>query len=122
MAGTVRPAYDERMRIFSRVVMWVGIVAAVAGLGFGLWGGFMVWQQYLALDALRSAPIDYPFAPLWAGGGLLLVGGYLAGLGTGLTSRAKAQAVEAGQPAQPLPPNRQDIPATDREPTPPPAG
>ena len=115
------------MRIFSRVIMWVGVIAAVAGLGFGLWGGFMAWQQYLALDALRSAPIDYPFTPLWAGAGLLLVGGFLAGLGTGLTSRARADKPPQLPPdaAAPLPPAERHPapqPGGDREPTPPPAG
>ena len=112
------------MRIFSRVIMWVGIVAAVAGLGFGLWGGFMAWQQYLALDALRSAPIEYPFTPLWAGAGLLLLGGFLAGLGTGLTTRGKKQepAAPTTPAAEPLPPAgyaETPAPAPDREPTPP---
>ena len=109
------------MRIFSRVIMWVGIIAAVAGLGFGLWGGFMAWQQYLALDALRSAPIEYPFTGLWAGAGLLLVGGFLAGLGTGLTSRAKPAKPDqlsagAAEPAEYRPAPQ---PSADREPTPP---
>lgn len=101
--------------------MWLGIIAAVAGLGFGLWGGFMVWQQYLALDALRSAPIEYPFTPLWAGAGLLLLGGFLAGLGTGLTTRNK-QPEPAPPAAESLPPAASEpapAPASDREPTPP---
>lgn len=104
--------------------MWLGVIAAVAGLGFGLWGGFMAWQQYLALDALRSAPIDYPFPALWAGAGLLLAGGFLAGMGVGLTSKSKKVEPAATAPATPapLPPASYDEaypPAPNREPTPP---
>ncbi len=76
-----------RMKIISKLTVWLGILLAIAGTVVGLWGGWIAYRQFLALDALRSAPTDKPAWQLFAAGLSLLLGGFLIGLGIGKTPK-----------------------------------
>ncbi len=71
------------MKIVSKITLWLGIIVLVAGVGVLIWGGTIALQQYLALDALKSAPTDNPLVQLSIAGVVLALGGFLAGLGVG---------------------------------------
>ena len=42
------------MKMPARILLILGAVALVAAIGVLFYGGFEVWRQFLALDALRS--------------------------------------------------------------------
>lgn len=71
------------MKIVSKITLWLGIIILVVGLGVGIWGSVISLQQYLALDALKSAPTDNPIIQLSLAAVALALGGFLAGLGLG---------------------------------------
>lgn len=77
------------MKIVSKITLWLGIIVLVVGLGVGIWGGVIALQQYLALDALKSAPTDNPIIQLSLAGLGLALGGFLAGLGLGTRPKSE---------------------------------
>lgn len=87
------------MRIVSLTTLWFGIIVAVAGIGVAIWGGWIAYWHYAALSTGRSAEFENPLVQLASGGAGLLLGGFLAGLGVGLT--AKHPKAEASTPAAP---------------------
>jgi hypothetical protein len=89
------------MRIVSLVTLWFGIIVAVAGIGVAIWGGWIAYWHYAALSTGRSAEFDNPLVQLASGGAGLLLGGFLAGLGVGLSS--KHPKPEASSPAPETP-------------------
>ena len=42
------------MKLPARIVLIVGLVILAGAIGVLSYGGFEVWRQFLALDALRS--------------------------------------------------------------------
>lgn len=110
------------MRFVSKATLWIGVLVALVGVGIWVWGGSIALQQYLALDALRSAPVDNPLVQFSIAGLALLLGGFLWGLGLGLSRRDKA-AGSTPPATTPLPPGnphaRDPVLPPDREPTPP---
>lgn len=82
------------MKIVSAATMWLGILVALIGVGASVWGGWIAYRQFLALDALRSAPADKPVLQLVVAAVALLLGGFLLGLGVGI--RPKAPVAAAG--------------------------
>ena len=85
------------MRIVSLVTLWFGIIVAIAEVGVAIWGGWIAYWHYATLSTGRSAEFDNPLVQLASGGAGLLLGGFLAGLGLGLTS--KHPKPEDAQPA-----------------------
>ena len=83
------------MRIVSAATMWLGILVALVGVGASVWGGWIAYRQFLALDALRSAPADKPVLQLVIAAVALLLGGFLLGLGVGIRPKP-AVATSAG--------------------------
>lgn len=75
------------MRIVSLVTLWFGVIVAVAGIGVAIWGGWIAYWHYAALSTGRSAEFENPLVQLASGGAGLLLGGFLAGLGVGLTAK-----------------------------------
>lgn len=87
------------MKIVSAATMWLGILVVIIGVGASVWGGWIAYRQFLALDALRSAPVDKPVLQLVVAAIALLAGGFLLGLGVGI--RPKAPAATAGSTPAP---------------------
>jgi fructose-specific phosphotransferase system IIC component len=75
------------MRIVSLATLWFGIIVGVAAIGVAIWGGWIAYWHYATLSTGRSAEFDNPLVQLAAGGAGLLLGGFLAGMGVGLTSK-----------------------------------
>jgi hypothetical protein len=71
------------MKVMSKVSVFVGLLLVVVGLVGAVWGGWIAYRQFLALDALRSAPTDKPVLQLLVAAVGLLLGGFLTGLGVG---------------------------------------
>lgn len=71
------------MKVMSKVSVFFGIGLVLAGIGCGIWAGWISYRQWLALDALRSADVQTATLPLLLAGVGLLLGGFLVGLGTG---------------------------------------
>jgi hypothetical protein len=71
------------MKVMSKVSVFVGLLLVAVGLIGAIWGGWIAYRQFLALDALRSAPADKPVLQLLVAAAGLLVGGFLVGLGVG---------------------------------------
>ena len=90
------------MKIISKVTLWLGIVLVLVGLGAGIWAGWIAYTQWLALNALRSAPVDTSTLQLLIGGAGLLIGGFLVGLGIGVTPKAPKTAAKAGTVEPPV--------------------
>ena len=86
------------MKVMSAISVAVGVVLALVGVGGMVWAGWISYRQWLALDALRSAEVQTATLPLLIGGALLLVGGFLLGLGLGRPRRVIAPA-EATPPS-----------------------
>lgn len=86
------------MRIVSQVTLWFGIIVAIAAIGVAIWGGWIAYWHYAALSTGRSAEFDNPLVQLASGGAGLLLGGFLAGLGVGLTSKHPKSPPEATSP------------------------
>lgn len=87
------------MRIVSLVTLWFGIVVGIAAIGVAIWGGWIAYWHYAALSTGRSAEFDNPLVQLASGGAGLLLGGFLAGLGVGLTSKHPKPEAGAASPA-----------------------
>ena len=65
------------------VSAFFGVLLVLAGLGGVIWGGWISYRQWLALDALRSADVQTATLPLAIGALCLLLGGFLTGLAVG---------------------------------------
>ena len=65
------------------VSAFLGFLLVLAGLGGVIWGGWISYRQWLALDALRSADVGTATLPLAIGAAGLLLGGFLLGLAVG---------------------------------------
>lgn len=72
-----------RMKVMSKVSVLLGTLLVLVGLVGAIWGGWIAYRQFLALDALRSAPADKPVLQLLVAALGLLLGGFLLGLGVG---------------------------------------
>lgn len=68
------------MKIVSRIVAILGILALLAGLGILIYGTFQVWQQYLAISADRSKEFVNPLPMSLLGTLVIAVGAFLFGL------------------------------------------
>ena len=71
----------------SMVSAFFGVLLVLAGLGGVIWGGWISYRQWLALDALRSADVQTATLPLLIGAAGLLLGGVLVGLAAGRPRR-----------------------------------
>lgn len=80
------------------VSAFFGVLLVLAGLGGVIWGGWISYRQWLALDALRSADVQTATLPLAIGAVGLLLGGFLVGLAVG---RPRKQLVAPVTPAVP---------------------
>jgi hypothetical protein len=68
------------MKIVSRIVAIIGILALVAGIGILGYGTFQIWQQYLAISADRSKSFVNPLPMSLLGTLVVAVGSFLIGL------------------------------------------
>jgi len=75
------------MKVMSTISVVVGVLALLGGVGVLIWGGWIAYWHYAALSTGRSAEFDNPLVQLASGGAGLLLGGFLAGLGLGMTSK-----------------------------------
>ena len=80
------------------VSAFFGVLLVLAGLGGVIWGGWISYRQWLALDALRSADVQTATLPLAVGALGLLLGGFLVGLAVG---RPRKQIVPVAVPTPP---------------------
>ena len=71
------------MKVMSKVSVLVGLLLILVGLVGAIWGGWISYRQWLALDALRSANVEPATLQLLVAGAGLLVGGFFLGLGLG---------------------------------------
>jgi hypothetical protein len=71
------------MKAMSVVSAFFGVLLVLAGLGSVIWGGWISYRQWLALQALRSADVQTATLPLAIGALGLLIGGFLVGLAVG---------------------------------------
>ncbi len=74
------------------VSAFFGVLLVLAGLGCVIWGGWISYRQWLALDALRSADVQTATLPLAIGAAGLLLGGFLLGLAVGRPRKQVAPA------------------------------
>ena len=81
------------------VSAFFGVLLVLAGLGGVIWGGWISYRQWLALDALRSADVQTATLPLAIGALALLLGGFLVGLAVG-----RPRKILAPLPVPPAPP------------------
>jgi hypothetical protein len=86
-----------RMRIISKLTVLLGVLLAFAGVIALIWAGWVSYQRFLALDALRSADVATIWVQMLAAGVGLPLGGFLIGLGVGKTPK-KAPADPATPP------------------------
>jgi hypothetical protein len=92
------------MKIISKVTLWLGVVLALVGLGAGIWAGWITYRQWLALDALRSANVETATIQMLVAGAGLLVGGFLLGLGIGVTPKTPKKTEPGTAAARPVEP------------------
>ncbi|MBN9106569.1 MAG: hypothetical protein J0I14_16380 [Propionibacteriaceae bacterium] len=92
------------MKIISKVTLWLGILLVVVGLGAAVWAGWISYTQWLALNALRSSPVDTATLQLLVGGAGLLIGGFLVGLGIGVTPKTPKMTEPGSAAARPVEP------------------
>lgn len=71
------------MRVMSKVSVVVGLLLVLVGLVCAVWGGWISYRQWLALDALRSATVEPATLQLLIAGAELLLGGFFTGPGVG---------------------------------------
>jgi len=72
------------MKVLPRILLILGAVALAGAIGVLAYGGFEVWRQYLALDAIRSREFVNPLGLMVGGAALALLAGLLAGYALGL--------------------------------------
>ena len=95
------------MKMPARILLILGAVALVAAIGVLFYGGFEVWRQFLALDALRSREFANPVGVMIGGAALALLAGLLGGYALALPRHPKAPGAKGTKP----------IPAQQAEPT-----
>lgn len=78
------------MKILTGVAVTLGVLALLAGVGVMAWGSWIAYWHYATLSTGRSAEFTNPLPVLFGAGGLLGLGGFLAGLGVGLPKRKQA--------------------------------
>ena len=76
------------MKMPARILLIFGAVALVAAIGVLSYGGFEVWRQFLALDALRSREFANPVGVMIGGAALALLAGLLGGYAQAPTTPA----------------------------------
>ncbi|MDQ7993386.1 MAG: hypothetical protein AAGC63_09875 [Propionicimonas sp.] len=84
------------MRIFSKVMAWVGLIILLAGIGLAAKVSFDIFGN---MQPKNSVPAINPYPWIWAAVGSALLGGFLAGLGLGLASKYTALKAAAAAPA-----------------------
>lgn len=92
----------RRMKIISKVTLWLGVLLVIVGVAAEIWAGWTAYTQWLALNALRSSPVDTSTVQLLVGGAGLLVGGFLVGLGIGVTPKQPKEPKEPAKGEAPL--------------------
>jgi hypothetical protein len=80
------------MKVLPRILLIVGAAAMAGAIGVLAYGGFEVWRQYLALDAIRSREFVNPLGMMVGGAALALLAGLLAGYALGLPRTPKGAA------------------------------
>lgn len=78
------------MKVLSKVALVVGVLVLLAGVGVGIWGSWIAYWHYATLSTGRSAEFENPVVQISLAGLMLLLGGFLAGLGLGMP-RAEAK-------------------------------
>lgn len=79
------------MKLPARILLIVGGLALVGAIGVLSYGGFEVWRQFLALDAIRSREFANPLGLMIGGASLALLAGLLAGYALGLPRKPKSE-------------------------------
>ena len=87
------------MKVMSKVSVAIGLLLVLVGLVCAVWGGWISYRQWLALDALRSASVEPATLQLLIAGAGLLLGGFLTGLGLGGERRTPVVQPPAQPPA-----------------------
>ncbi len=77
------------MKLPARIVLIVGLVILAGAIGVLSYGGFEVWRQFLALDALRSREFANPLGIMIGGAVLTLVAGAHLGFALALPRNPK---------------------------------
>ncbi len=71
------------MKVMSKVSVVVGVLALLGGIGVLVWGGWIAYWHYATLSTGRSAEFQNPIPIIVGAAALLVLGGFLAGLGLG---------------------------------------
>jgi hypothetical protein len=69
------------MKVMSTISVVVGVLALLGGVGVLIWGGWIAYWHYATLSTGRSAEFQNPIPIIIGAAALLVVGGFLAGLG-----------------------------------------
>lgn len=77
------------MKLPARIILIIGGVVLAGAIGVLSYGGFEVWRQFLALDAMRSREFANPLNIMIGGASLALLAGLLAGYALGLPRNPK---------------------------------
>lgn len=77
------------MKLPARILLIVGGLALVGAIGVLSYGGFEVWRQFLALDAIRSREFANPLNLMVGGAALALLAGLITGYALGLPRKPK---------------------------------
>jgi hypothetical protein len=80
------------MKVMSKVSVVVGVLALLGGIGVLVWGGWIAYWHYATLSTGRSAEFQNPIPIIVGAAALLVLGGFLAGLGLGRPRKVMAAA------------------------------
>jgi len=86
------------MKVLPRILLILGAVAMAGAIGVLAYGGFEVWRQYLALDAIRSREFANPLGLMVGGAALALLAGLLAGYALAVPRNPKGTAPPPATP------------------------
>lgn len=86
------------MKVISKLSLTLGLLLVLAGLVGAVWGGWIAYRQFLALDALRSAPADKPVLQLLVAAAGLLLGGFFTGLAVAAPRKLAKPVSPAAEP------------------------
>jgi hypothetical protein len=90
------------MKVMSAISVVVGVLALLGGVGVMIWGGWIAYWHYATLSTGRSAEFQNPIPIIIGAAALLVLGGFLAGLGIGRPRRQTAPvAVQVVPPTEP---------------------
>ena len=78
------------MKVMSKVSVVVGVLALLGGIGVLVWGGWIAYWHYATLSTGRSAEFQNPIPIIIGAAALLVLGGFLAGLGLGRPRKVMA--------------------------------